>query len=382
MEEGDTKIVLDDETLLIHADDDIEPCPDLAPPIHVSTTFRYVNANNPDGYTYSRFDQPTRKRLEKVLGALEGGHAIVYSSGSAAGFALLMYYRPPRIFINKGYKGTHDSIKAFFAPWDEEWQKRVLPLKEGIEPTEGDLLWLETPKNPTCDLEDITYYSELAHKVGAFVIVDSTFATPILQKPLALGADIVLHSCSKFLSGLSDVLAGALIAKQKTVASILKSQRTVTGATLGNFENFLLLRSLRTLSLRVKRQSKTAVALASFLVSHPNVTKVCHPSLASHPDHKLCTTQMKKPPPIISFEVKTKEAAEELITKFKLIGVATSLGGVHSSIDWRFKFDNTTLPTLLRFSVGLESKKDLIFDLKQALDQMNKEKDEKDNLNV
>jgi len=200
------------------------------------------------------------------------------------------------------------------------------------------------------------------------VIVDSTFATPVLQKPLELGADMVMHSCTKFLSGQSDVLAGVLIAKDRAVADELQSQRTITGSNLGNLENFLLLRSLRTLFIRVKRQSETAVALASFLESHPNVTKVWHPSLESHPEHKLCG-QMKHPPPILSFEIDEKDV-ERLLSKFKLISVATSLGGVHTTIDWRFKFDKTVEPNLLRLSVGLESKKDLIEDLKQALDHL------------
>jgi len=360
---------LDLDTLLVHADDDIQTCPDLAPPIHVSTTFRYKNCENPERYAYSRFDQPTRKRLEQVLGALEGGKAVVYSSGSAAGFAALQYYRPKRIFIDKGYSGSHSTIQAFFSPQDKEWYRRVLTLKDTIKPETGDLLWLETPKNPRCDIEDISFYADLAHEAGAFVLVDSTFATPVLQRPLALGADMVMHSCTKFLSGQSDVLAGVLIA-DPNVASVLKNQRTISGAILGNLENFLLLRSLRTLGIRVKKQSKTTRVIAKYLEEHDKVTKVWHPSLESHPGYKLCSTQMQLPPPILSFEVQSRVEAELLLTKFKLISVATSLGGVHSTIDWRYAFDNSVEPNLLRLSVGLESKKDLLEDLKQALDQI------------
>jgi len=225
-----------------------------------------------------------------------------------------------------------------------------------------------------CDIEDIAYFSELAHKGGAFVIVDSTFATPILQKPLELGADMVMHSCTKFLSGLSDVLAGVLIAKDSAVARGLKMQRTVSGSNLGNLENFLLLRSLRTLSLRVKKQAKTTVVIAAFLEKHPSVTKVYHPSLVSHPGHTLCSKQMKAAPPILSFEVESGKVVEELLSKFIIIGVATSLGGVHTTIDWRYKFDNNVEPNLLRLSVGVESKKDIIEDLRQALDQISPKK--------
>jgi len=348
----------------------VEDVPDLAPPIHVATTFKYVNANNPSGFQYTRYDQPTRKRLETVLGKLEGGYALTYTSGSSAGFAALMYYRPNRIFIDKGYMGTHHSIQAYFAPIDKQWYNRVLLLKEDIIPESGDLLWLETPKNPNCIIEDIAHFSSLAHKVGAHVLVDSTFATPILQQPLKLGADMVMHSCTKFLSGHSDVLAGALIVKTKMIALELQNQRTTTGAVLGNLESFLLLRSIRELDIRIERQVKNAIAVAQFLASHKNVTKVWHPSLESHPGFKLCATQMKSPPGILSFELETEDLIHKFLQHLKLISCATSLGAVHSSIDWRYKWDTKQEPTLLRLSIGIESKKDIIKDLDQALNKL------------
>jgi len=332
----------------------------------MSTTFKYVNTNNPDGYLYTRFDQPTRKRLETVLGALEEGHAIMYSSGSSAGFAALMFYRPKNVYINKGYMGSHSTLEAYFSPLDSHWHERIHILSENIEPEKGDLLWLETPKNPNCEIEDIAHYVQIAHNKEAVVLVDSTFATPILQQPLNLGADMIMHSCTKFISGHSDVLAGALVVKHKHVAAALKTQRTITGAVLGNLECYLLLRSIRELSIRLERQVKNAIAVAAFLSTHKKVTKVWHPSLESHPGYQLCKTQMKSPPGIMSFELAEEKLINILLKNLKMISCATSLGGVHTTIDWRYKFDQKQDPTLLRLSIGIESKKDIIADLDQG----------------
>jgi len=359
------------DTLLIHADAGIEDTPDMAPPIHMATTFKYVNTNNPEDYLYTRFDQPTRKRLEKVLGALEGGHCIVYTSGSSAGLAALNYYRPGRVWINRGYMGSHATLQAYFSPIDQQWYKNcILTLKEDIIPEPKDLIWLETPKNPHCEIEDISHYAALAKRYGAYIMVDSTFATPILQQPLKYGVDLVMHSCTKFISGHSDVLAGALVSKYEHVAAGLKSQRTVTGAVLGNLECYLLLRSVRELSIRVERQVKNAIAVAAFLHGHKNVAKVYHPSLESDPGYQLCAKQMKSPPAIMSLQLKEEESVKTLLTSLKIISCATSLGGVHTSIDWRYKFDSKVDPTILRLSIGIESKKDIIQDLDQALNKL------------
>jgi cystathionine gamma-synthase len=306
------------------------------------------------------------------LGKLEGGYALTYTSGSSAGFAALNYYRPQRIFIDKGYMGTHSTIQAYFSPLDKQWYNRVFTLKEDILPLAGDLLWLETPKNPNCLLEDIQHYATLAHRAGAHVIVDSTFATPILQQPLKLGADMVMHSCTKFLSGHSDILAGALIVSEKNIMQELKTQRTTTGAVLGSFESFLLLRSLRELDTRIERQVKNAVAVALYLSKNKTVKKVWHPSLESHPGFKLCAKQMKSPPGILSFELETAELVLEFLPHLKLISTATSLGAVHTTIDYRFKWDSKQEPTLLRLSIGIESSKDIIKDLDQALKKLEK----------
>eukprot|EP01125_Pyxidicula_operculata_P010257 TRINITY_DN3380_c0_g2_i1.p1 TRINITY_DN3380_c0_g2~~TRINITY_DN3380_c0_g2_i1.p1 ORF type:complete len:425 (-),score=101.84 TRINITY_DN3380_c0_g2_i1:24-1298(-) len=359
---------LDISTILVHADDQVEKTPDLAPPIHVATTF--VEGND-EGYVYSRYTQPTRDRLEQVLSALEGGHALVYSSGSAAILAALYFYRPKNIYINKGYAGTISVIENYLGQQqDKDWFKRIKQLSPQVTSYESnDLLWIETPNNPTCEIEDIEMYTELAHKSKAFVVVDSTFATPIIQRPIIqFGVDMVMHSCTKFLSGQSDILGGALITNKEVDMIRLRSQRTSLGSIMGNLENFLLLRSLRTLEIRINRQVKNACEIAQFLEFHDKVSKVWHPSLKSHPGYKLCSKNMSSPPPILSFEVKNTRSAQILTKKLKLITPATSLGGIHSTIDWRYKFDDKVPPTLLRLSVGLEGKKDLIDDLKQALE--------------
>jgi len=189
-------------------------------------------------------------------------------------------------------------------------------------------------------------------KVGAYLVVDSTFATPILQNPLQLGADIVLHSCTKSLGGHSDLLAGALVATED-LGKELRYQRMLLGNSLGNMESWLLLRSLRTLSLRVKRQSKTGHKLALWLEKHPKVTKVWHPSISSHPSYELSKKQMRGPPSTFSIELSNPEEAQQLPKKLNLFSDATSLGGVESLIDYRFAYDSSVSPCLLRLSIGL-----------------------------
>jgi len=185
---------------------------------------------------------------------------------------------------------------------------------------------------------------------------------------------MVMHSSTKFLGGQSDALSGVLITPNTSDAAQLLSERTASGAILGSLENFLLLRSLRTLELRVTRQSESATKLAQFLVAHKAVLKVHHPSFPSHPQHQLCKTQMEGFPPVLSFELSSATTAHTFLKNLKLIAYATSLGGVHSTIDWRYKFDETLNPGLLRVSVGIEAVKDLIVDLTQALDSLPIEK--------
>lgn len=343
-------------TLAIHADDGIEPDPDVAPPIHLATTF---TADNAQGVVYSRNDHPTRRRLEAVLGALEGGHAVVYGSGLAAVQALLMHLKPKRVAIAPGgYHGTHLVL--------EQWKPlgvAAMPLAADLQA--GDLVWIETPKNPTCDVADIAALAKRAQGAGAFLAVDSTFATPVLQQPLALGAHFVMHSSTKFLSGHSDALGGVLAVADGARAVTLRQERSVQGNVLGTLETWLTLRSLRTLDLRVKRQSATATELAQWLVG--KVAKVWHPSLPENPGHRVGREQMRGPGGVLSIELSSAAQARALPGRLRLFRDATSLGGVESLIEWRRRHDPQAPEALLRLSVGLEDPKDLIADLQAGL---------------
>jgi cystathionine gamma-synthase len=344
------------DTLAVHADLGLEEAPDVAPPIHVSTTFE---ADNPQGLVYARNDQPTRRRLEAVLGALEGGEAVSFSSGQGATMAAVMHFRPRRVAIARGgYHGTHAILESL-RPLGVE----AVPLDAPVGA--GDLVWIETPKNPTCEIEDIAARAARAHAAGARLVVDGTFATPILQRPLALGADAVMHSTTKFFSGHSDALGGALVVSSAAAADELRRARATAGSVPGALETWLTLRGVRTLGLRVRRQTETATRLAAWL--EPRVARVWHPSLASHPGHELALRQMRGPGSILAIDLETEEAARAFPKRLSIFRDATSLGGVESLIEWRRKHDPEAPPTLLRISVGLEDPEDLVADLSGAL---------------
>lgn len=343
-------------TLAIHADRGVETTDDVAPPIHVTTTFgdQYEAA-----YTYSRDDQPTRRRLECVLGALEGGHAVAYPSGQSAAYGLLRHLKPRRVAVNRGYFGTHDLFRYLEADGLE-----VVALDEEV--AEGDLLWLETPKNPACEIEDIAHHAGLARSAGATVCVDSTLATPALQNPLSLGADVVLHSSTKFLAGHSDALGGVLVVNDEPSSRALREDRETTGAIPGTLEVWLTLRSLRSLWSRVGWQSSSAARLAEWLATR--VPRVWHPSLPSHPGYQVAKRQMRGGGGVLAFELESAEQAKALPARLRLFRKAVSLGGVESLVDWRHGLDPLVPATLVRISVGLESTDDLIDDLGGALD--------------
>ncbi len=348
--------LLHPDTLAVHADGEVERTPDVAPPIHLTTTFE---ADNAEGLVYSRTQQPTRARLEAVLGALEGGHAVTYGSGQAAALGALAFFRPRRVAIERGgYHGTQAAIDSLRAGGVVK-----VPLETPLE--RDDLVWLETPKNPTCTLQDVAAAAARARTAGAVVVVDSTFATPVLQRPLDLGADLVMHSASKFLSGHSDALGGVLVARDPAVAAGLREARTIAGTVPGALETWLVLRGVRTLGIRVRRQTESATRIAAWLEGR--VPRVWHPSLASHPSHALSLRQMRGPGPILSLELDSEAAARKLPGSLELFRDATSLGGVESLVEWRRKHDAEAPPTLLRVSVGLEDPEDLIADLARGL---------------
>lgn len=384
-------------TLAIHADTHAgEGTPfshdaDIAPPIGMSTTFECRT----DGqHIYSRMSNPTRSRCETVLAAVysAGGaatsadtRALLYSSGLAAAHAALHTFAKDgrlRVAIDGGYHGTHmvlNEMRTALGPGME-----VVPLPSAAEAAKpgvlkpGQVVWLETPRNPACDIYDVAAYVRAAHAASAHVVVDSTFAPPPTQVPLALGADICMHSSTKYLAGHSDALGGVLFVGDSQLHTRLLNQRTAFGAVPGSMETWLLLRSLRTLHLRVEKQCATAAGVAAWLHEathspehplHGLVHDVRHPSLPSHPGHEIAKRQMA--PGLFggtfALLLRDEAAARALPAQLRLFKDATSLGGVESLIEWRRKYDDDVDARLLRVSVGLEHQTDLIADLESAI---------------
>jgi cystathionine gamma-synthase len=279
-------------------------------------------------------------------------------------YAALRFMRPKRIVKDKCYHGTNRIVEQFFVTNGVPCVDLATPLQA------GDVVVLESPNNPRCRCFDLRAWSAACKRAGAKLMVDSTFASPVLQNPLLLGADVCVHSATKFIGGHSDVLAGVCILPSASVAEKMRAERSVMGNTLGNLECWLLLRSIRTLFVRVQRQSASAVTLATWLASQPIVTKVWHTSRPDHPDHAIASAQMKGHPGVLAIELPTADAARRLVTLTHIWADCTSLGGVESLIDYRLRWDATESPTIVRLSVGLEEPADLIADLAQAFKQL------------
>lgn len=341
---------------------------DVAPPLGVSTTFASGGA-----HVYARASAPTRSRCEAVVGALEGGDAVLFSSGNAASHAVLsslVARNAPRlttVAIDGGYHGTHaalDALRAVGAVVD------VAPLGAAASLRGGDVVWIETPRNP--DLT-ITNVAAVAASTAATVVVDGTFAPPPAQRALDLGADLVLHSATKFLAGHSDALLGVLATRDGALADELRARRDASGAAPGSLEAWLLLRSLRTLEVRFSRSSETAAKIAESLEADPalNLRRVLYPHLPSHPDYAVARRQMALGGGVLAVECRSEAAAKALPAKLALFKDATSLGGVESLVEWRRKYDADVSPYLVRLSCGLEDPTDLLTDLQNTLRDLN-----------
>lgn len=356
----------------------------LVPPIHPSTTYQRAPDNTyPSGNVYSRADNPTYKPVEAVLCRLEqGADAMLFASGMAAAVAVFQALKPgdhvlaPRVM----YWSLRNWLKTFTEQWGLEIDfidmADLSAVDTAIRPTQTKLVWLETPGNPMWNVSDIKAISERAHKVGARVAVDSTVATPVLTQPLALGADLVMHSATKYLNGHSDVIAGALVtAKKDAHWEKLTKLRSQGGAVLGPYEASLLLRGMRTLNLRVLESSRNALVLAQLLVKHPHVDAVLYPGLPTDPGHEVACRQMQGGfGGMLSVRVKGGQvAAMKVAAQVRLWKRATSLGGVESLMEHRASIEGEGTPVpddLLRLSVGIESVDDLWGDLKYALDHL------------
>ena len=354
----------------------------IIPPIHTATTFeRDADLTYPHGFSYSRNDAPTQGLLEKVLADLEGGAAaMTFASGMTATtnvfLALpigahvvvptVMYWGIRKWLLEMQASGR--LAVDFFEPG------ATANIGRAIKPGMTKLVWIETPSNPTWDVTDIAEAAKLAHAAGARLAVDSTVATPVLSRPLSLGADVVMHSATKYLNGHSDVLAGCLMtAKVDEFWTAIRSVRTQLGGVLGPFEAWLLLRGIRTLFVRVRHASASALAIAERLRRHRNVLTVLYPGLADHPGHDVAKRQMHGGfGGMLSLRVKGGErAAVAAAARLRVFVRATSLGGPESLVEHRASIEGAGSPCppdLLRLSIGLEDVGDLIGDLEQALD--------------
>ncbi|KAA9347775.1 trans-sulfuration enzyme family protein [Larkinella humicola] len=354
----------------------------VVPPISLSTTFeREADGSFPHGHIYSRSSNPNRDLLETALAQLEGGFAgLAFSSGQAATMTLLLALRPGDHVIlgDDAYHGTPALLEELFHPWGLTYTRVDFTDLEAIRSSiheNTSLIWIETPSNPLLKIADIQAIADLAHNAGAWCACDNTWATPILQRPLDLGCDVVMHSTTKYIGGHSDVLSGALIFREDgDFYQRVRRYQTLGGAVAAPFDCWMLLRGTKTLTTRVKAQSATAMQLAQFLHEHPAVEAVHYPGLESHPGHAIAQKQMTRFGAMLSVQIKGgSDAAMAVAGRVQLFTRATSLGGIESLIEHRASVEgpNTTTPqNLLRISVGLEHADDLITDLEQALNAL------------
>jgi cystathionine gamma-synthase len=351
----------------------------VVPPVHVSTTYiRDPDNQYRSGYMYGRPDNATVRQAEAVIAALEGAHeAMLFGAGMAAATSVILALEKPSHIVASqimywAFRHWLAGTTRFGHRVDFVDTSDLDAVRAVVRPGETALLYIETPGNPLWTVTDIAAVADIAHKAGAKLCVDSTVATPVFTRPLSLGADIVMHSASKYLNGHSDVIAGALAtARDDDFWSRIKAVRAQHGAILGPFEAWLLLRGLRTLDTRVRTQSESAAQLAELLVNHPAVSQVLYPGLTSHPGHAVAARQMSGFGAMMSIRTKAGErAAIDTAARVEVWKRATSLGGVESLIEHRASVEgpDTPCPTdLLRLSAGLEDPGDLYADLDRAL---------------
>jgi len=371
------------ETLAIHADGGPDPGSGaVAPPLHLSTTFVHGPASEPlHGHLYVREGSPTQVRLEVALAALEGGErALAFASGMAAAAALLQALPAGArvVFHRDLYHGVRALALERLPRWGlaAEFADLADPAAARAALGPGTaLVWLETPTNPRLEIVDLAAVAALARAAGASLVVDGTFATPALQRPLELGADVVLHSTTKYLGGHSDVQGGALVFRRPgALAERVEELRKELGGVASPFNSWLVLRGLRTLACRMERHSANALALARALAGHPRLAAVLYPGLPGHPGHATAARQMSAFGGMLSLRVAGgRTAALAVAARLELFTLATSLGGVESLVEHRASAEgpgSTTPDDLLRLSVGLEHPDDLAADLARALDSL------------
>jgi cystathionine gamma-synthase len=373
-------------SLAIHAGQEPDPLTGaVVPPIYQVSTYKQDGVGGlRGGYEYSRSANPTRKALEECLAALEGGrHGLAFASGLAAEDCLLRTLCVPGdhvVIPSDAYGGTFRLFAKVYQRWGVEWTAADLgsveAVRAAVQPGRTKAIWVETPSNPLLGISDIAALAQVAHEAGALLVVDNTFATPYLQQPLSLGADVVVHSTTKYIGGHSDVVGGALIAADDDLGARLAFHQNSMGAVAGPFDAWLTLRGIRTLGVRMDRHCSNAAAIADLLGKHPKVSAVHYPGLSAHPGHEIAAKQMRGFGGMVSFRHAEGEAAAvELCNRVRLFTLGESLGGVESLIEHPGRMTHASAAgsplevpgDLVRISVGIEDLDDLIADLRQAL---------------
>lgn len=355
-------------------------------PVYQTSTYQQDAIGEPRlGFEYSRTGNPTRQALETALAALEGGtHGLAFSSGVAASTAVLSTLRPGDHVIagDDLYGGTYRLFEKVYRPWglviDYVDSTQPESFRQALRPT-TKVIWVETPTNPLLKLVDIAAVAQIAHQGGAKLVVDNTFVSPYFQQPLNLGADVVVHSTTKYLGGHSDVIGGAVITRDTALWETIKFYQNAAGAVPGPWDAWLVLRGIKTLAIRMREHAHNALALAELLEQHPKVERVYYPGLVSHPQHSLATRQMSGFGGMISLELKGGvSAVNTFVSRTQLFVLGESLGGVESLVCYPARMTHAALgpevraqrgirDNLLRLSVGIEHLRDLTDDLLNAL---------------
>ena len=374
------------ETLAIHAGQEPDQTTGaVVPPIYQTSTYAQDGVGGlRGGYEYSRSANPTRTALEECLAALEGGRrGLAFASGLAAEDTLLRTVCAPGdhvVIPDDAYGGTYRLVAKVLQRWGLEHTPAALTdvdaVRAAIRPGQTTVLWVETPTNPLLNVADIAALAEVAHGAGALLVVDNTFASPYLQQPLTLGADVVVHSTTKYLGGHSDVVGGALVVADEELAGRLAFHQNAMGAVAGPFDSWLVLRGIKTLGVRLDRHCDNAERVVEFLLAHPKVHTVRYPGLALHPGHEVALKQMRRFGGMVSFQVDGGlEAALAVCERTNVFTLGESLGGVESLIEHPGRMTHASVAgsalevpaDLVRLSVGIETVDDLLADLAQAL---------------
>ncbi|MEO6504461.1 MAG: cystathionine gamma-synthase [Terrimesophilobacter sp.] len=375
----------DFSTRAIHAGQGFDPTTgSVVPPVYMTSTFVQKSIGElRNGYEYTRGGNPTRDALQELLANIEGGkHGYSFSAGLAAEDVALRAILKPgdRVVMgNDVYGGTHRLVNRIHVPWGITLETVELSDLDAVRASVGRgtrLLWLETPSNPLMKISDIAALAEIGHSAGAVVVVDNTFASPYLQNPLALGADVVVHSTTKYLGGHSDVLGGALVLNDDELAEKIGFLQFAAGAVSGPLDAWLTIRGIKTLAVRMERHSSNAQAIAEALVGHRAVERVYYPGLPNHPGHDLASRQMRGFGGMLSLAlVGGAAAARKFAESTKLFQLAESLGGVESLVNYPSEMTHASVrgtelevaDNIVRLSVGIEGERDLVEDVLQAL---------------